>query len=56
MYGTITKIDPQNALQDDECFVRILVIVPNEISLLPHDLELIVVHFGNDLRLPLLVE
>jgi hypothetical protein len=30
MYGTVTKINPQNDLSDDECFIRILVVVPNE--------------------------
>jgi len=30
--------------------------VPNEIALQPHDLKLIIVHFGYDLRPPLIVE
>src|SRR6266550_1277829 len=50
------KIDPQNAIQHNESLVRILVIVPNEVALQLHDLELVVVHFGDDLRLPLLAE
>jgi hypothetical protein len=33
-----------------------VVIVPDEVAFKLHDLELIVVHLGNDLRLPLLVE
>src|SRR5262249_34570832 len=52
----IAKIDPQSALQDDERLIRMLVIMPNEVALQPHELELVVVHFGYDLRLPLLVE
>jgi hypothetical protein len=31
----------------------VLVIMPNEIALQLYDLELVLVHFGNDLRLPL---
>jgi hypothetical protein len=31
-------------------------VVPNEVTLQLHDLELIVVHFGDDLWLPLLLE
>jgi hypothetical protein len=30
--------------------------MPNEVSLQPHDLKLMIVHFGNDLGLPPLVE
>src|SRR5262245_4793304 len=52
----IAKIDAQSALQDDERLIRMLVIMPNEVTLQPHELELVVVHFGYDLRLPLLVE
>jgi len=56
MDRAVAKIDPQNAIEDDEGLVGVLVIVPDEIALELHDLELIVVHFGDDLRLPLLVE
>jgi hypothetical protein len=54
--GAIAKVDPEHALQDNKRLVRIPVIVPNEIALQFDDLELVVVHFGYDLRLPLLVE
>src|SRR5262249_56285467 len=50
------KIDSQNSLQDDERLVRILVMMPNEVTLQLDDLELVVVHFGYDLRLPFFVE
>src|SRR5262249_13636979 len=53
---TVAKIDPQNAVQDDERLVRVLVIMPDEVALQPDDLELVVVHFGDDLWLPLFVE
>jgi hypothetical protein len=53
---TVTKIDPQNALDDNERLIRVLVIVPDEIALQPYELELVVVHFGYDLGLPLLVK
>jgi hypothetical protein len=52
----IAKIDPQNALEDDEGLIGILVIVPDEVTLQSYDFELIVVHFGDHLWLPLLVE
>jgi hypothetical protein len=31
-------------------------VVPNEIAFQLHELKLVVIHFGNDLRLPLLVK
>src|ERR1700693_3458977 len=56
MHRAVAEIDAQIALDDDERFVRILVIVPDEVALQLDDLEVIVVHFGDDLWLPLLVE
>src|ERR1051326_3627275 len=56
MHRAIAKIDPQLALADKERFVGLLVIMPDEVALQLHDFELVVVHFGDDLRLPLLVE
>src|SRR5262245_35214525 len=56
MDATVPEVDPQAPLQDNEGLVRVFVIVPDEIALELHDLELIVVHFSDDLRLPLLVE
>jgi hypothetical protein len=53
---SVAKINQQNPLQHDEGLIGILVIVPNEVALELHDLELVVVHFRYDLRLPLLVE
>src|SRR5262249_32662723 len=52
----IAEVDPQNALQHDERLVRILMVVPDEVAAEPDDLELVVIHFGNDLRLPLLAK
>src|SRR5262249_46768095 len=52
----IAKVDPQDALQHDERLVRISMVVPNEVAVKSDDLELVVVHFGNDLRLPLLAK
>ena len=56
MDRAIPEIDPQIAFQDDECLVGIFMVVPNEVALQLHDLELVVVHFGDDLRRPLLVK
>ena len=50
--GAVAKIDPQNAIEDDERLVRILMIMPDEVALQLDDLELVVIHFGNDSRLP----
>jgi hypothetical protein len=52
----IAKIDPQHAVKDNERLVGLLVIVPDEVALQLHDLELVVVHLGDDLGLPLLLE
>jgi hypothetical protein len=54
--GAVAKIDPQRAVEHDERLVGVVVIVPDEVALQLDDLELIVVHLSNDLRLPLLVE
>jgi hypothetical protein len=56
MHCSIAKIDPQNTVDHYEGLIRILVVVPNKIALQLHDLELVVVHFGNDLGLPLFVK
>src|ERR1043166_7767370 len=56
MHRAIAKIDPQFALDDEERLIGLLVIMPDEVALQLHDFELVVVHFGDDLRLPLLVE
>src|SRR5262245_42553855 len=52
----IAEVDAERSIQDDEGLVRIFVVVPDEVALQLDDLELIVVHLGDDLRLPLLVE
>src|ERR1700730_6481517 len=56
MDGAIAKVDPQVAFDHDERLVGILMVMPDKVSLRLHDLELIVIHLGNDLRLPLLVK
>jgi hypothetical protein len=43
MHCTIAKINSQDALQDNERLICILVIVPNEVVLQLHNLELVVV-------------
>jgi hypothetical protein len=53
---TIMKIDPHGAPQYNERLVGILVVASNEVAQEFHDLELAIVHFGDDLGLPLLVE
>ena len=53
---TVAEIDAQRTLQHDEGLVGLLVIVPDEIALDAHDLELVVVQFRNHARLPLVGE
>jgi len=53
---TVSKINPEHAVDHDERLIRFLVVVPNKIALEPHKFELVVVHLGYDLRLPLLVD
>jgi hypothetical protein len=43
VHDAVPKIDPQVAINDDECLVSILMRMPNEISLQPHNLELVIV-------------
>ena len=52
----IPKIDPQITFRHDERLIGIFVVVPNKVTLQLHDLELVVVHFGDDLWLPSVVE
>jgi hypothetical protein len=56
MGRAIPKIDPEITFYHDERLIGIFMIVPNEVTLQLHDLELIVIHLGDDLWLPLLVE
>jgi hypothetical protein len=50
----IAKIDPQITLDHDECLIGVLVVVPNEVALQLDDLELVIIHLGDDFRCPLL--
>jgi hypothetical protein len=50
------KIDPQIPFNHDECLVSVFVIMPDEVSLQLHNLELVIVHLSDHFWLPLLVE
>src|SRR5262245_40600829 len=52
----VPEVDTQRPLDNQECFVRFRMIVPDEVALKPDELELVVVHLGDDARAPLLVE
>jgi hypothetical protein len=54
--GTVAKIDSQVSFKNDESLISVLMVVPNEVALQLHDLESIIVHFGDDLRGPLFRE
>src|SRR5256885_4653 len=49
----ITEVDAQLAIQHQEGFIRFGMRVPDELALHAHDLELVVVHLGNDAGAPL---
>ena len=52
----IREIDLQRSLEDDEGLVRVGMLVPDELTLDPGELELNVVQLRHDLRLPLVGE
>jgi hypothetical protein len=56
VYRPISKVDSQIALEHNEGLVGRFMAVPHEVSVKASDLELVFVHFGNDLGLPLLSE
>ena len=52
----VAQFDPEPAADDDERFVGVRMAVPDEIALHLDHLELVVVHLGDDLGLPVLGE
>jgi hypothetical protein len=56
VHSAVTKIDAQDAVDHDESLIGIFVLVSNEIASQFDDLELVVIHFGDDFWLPLLIE
>src|SRR5262249_24095425 len=53
---TVPKVDPQFPIHDDECLVCVLVVMPEEVSFQLHELELVIVHLGNNFGLPPFIE
>ncbi|AKZ63827.1 hypothetical protein F506_15175 [Herbaspirillum hiltneri N3] len=56
MHCAVAKVDAQRAVEHDEDFVGVGVVVPDELALYLGQLELVVVHFGNDALRPVLAE
>ncbi|MNC51072.1 hypothetical protein D3C75_1003490 [compost metagenome] len=56
MHAAIRQVDTQGAFQHQECFVGLRVRVPDEFAFDAHDLELVIVHLGNDPGAPLLFD
>jgi hypothetical protein len=56
MDRAVAKIDPQIPFDDDERLVSVFVIMPDEVSLQLHYLELVIVHLSDHFWLPLLME
>jgi hypothetical protein len=54
--GSSAQDDIVVFVHTDEGLIGIPVVMPDEIALQLHDLELIAVHFGDDFRQPLLAE
>ena len=52
----VAKIQAERAVEDEESFVGVGVVVPDEVALQFDDLELVVVHLGDDFGGPLVVE
>ena len=46
--SSVTEVDPELAFEDKERFISMGVSVPHEITLNFNELELVVVHFGDD--------
>src|SRR5262249_35465565 len=56
MHRAVAKIDPQIPFDDDERLVSVFVIMPDEVSLQLHHLELVIIHLSDHSWLPLLME
>src|SRR4026208_2551545 len=56
VHRAITQLDPHAAVQHDEDLAGVGVAMPDELPLDLHELELIVVHLGHDLRGPVVGE
>jgi hypothetical protein len=56
MHHPVPKINPQISFDHDERLVSVFVIMPDEVSLQLHHLELVIVHFSDHFWLPLLIE
>lgn len=54
--AALAKVDSQLALNNEERLVRICMGVPDEVSLQANDLELVIVHLGNNSGRPLFAE
>ncbi|EHP43050.1 hypothetical protein OR16_10783 [Cupriavidus basilensis OR16] len=52
----VAKIDAQRALQHDERLIGLDMVVPEKIAFDLDQLELVVVHFGDDFRRPVLMD
>ena len=52
--GTLSEVDAELTFENDERLVGVLVVMPDEVAFDSYDFELIVVHLGDNLWLPLL--
>src|SRR6185437_8234063 len=53
---SILEVDSQCSIEDYEGLIGVLVVVPDEIAVDPDQRDLVVVHLGNDLWVPLVRE
>src|SRR5215469_18341919 len=56
MHRAIAEIDPQIPFDHDESLVSVFVIMPDEVALQLHNLELVIVHLSDHFWLPFLME
>ena len=51
-FSLMVKIDKKSALQNYKHFIRVIVLMANELAFYLHKFELVIVHLRNNLRLP----
>jgi hypothetical protein len=56
MNRAVVEIYSQLSIDNDKCLIRFRVILPDKVAFKLNDLELVLIHFCNDFRLPVLSE
>lgn len=56
LHAALWEVDAQDAFEHNKRFIGLWVRVPDKLTFDTHDLELVVIHFGDDPRAPLLLD